>query len=516
MTNLSFEDLYDLKGLKKIDTIFLSYLQEKNKSLFRQLKTLRLKSHSETSSEFLIQLDPILEEFLGDFFQIQKDVLQNRQDNLSYEILATVKKNFLQRHVCHAYTKPTESLSDILKNLKEIPRQNILEFEKKFAHHVHELLLQDGSKEKLYWAEQYAAWALFDEQGKAFHAHGTLFKLPQKTNYDDLISEFLPRDREGFNCTTPPLSKAYGQDQARYCLYCHKQDKDSCSKGFENQKNPLDNDLKGCPLKQKISEMNLLKKDGFDLGALAVIMIDNPLVPLTGNRICNDCMKACIFQKQDPVDIPAIETQILEQVLKLPWGFEIYSLLCKWNPLKTQDYLPSPKRNQKILVTGMGPAGMGLSYYMLHKGYTVVGIEGLSVQPLSANLKNKPIKTIQDLFEPLSTRTVQGFGGVSEYGITARWNKNFLLVVRLMLERHQTFKCFGNTLLQSTLTIDQAFDLGFDHVALCLGAGRPNTLSVTNNLALGVRQASDFLMTLHAGAFKEDASIPLMIRLLLW
>ena len=32
--------------------------------------------------------------------------------------------------------------------------------------------------------------------------------------------------------------------------------------------------------------------------ALAVAMIDNPFVASTGHRICNDCMKSCIYQKQ--------------------------------------------------------------------------------------------------------------------------------------------------------------------------------------------------------------------------
>ncbi len=53
----------------------------------------------------------------------------------------------------------------------------------------------------------------------------------------------------------------------------------------------------------------------------------------TGHRICNDCMKSCIYQKQEPVDIPQVETRTLKDVLDLPWGFEIYALLTRWNPL---------------------------------------------------------------------------------------------------------------------------------------------------------------------------------------
>ena len=71
--------------------------------------------------------------------------------------------------------------------------------------------------------------------------------------------------------------------------------------------------------------MNLVKARGYSLGALAIVAVDNPLCAATGHRICNDCMKACIYQRQEPVDIPQIETRTLKDVLALPWGFEIYA-----------------------------------------------------------------------------------------------------------------------------------------------------------------------------------------------
>ena len=40
------------------------------------------------------------------------------------------------------------------------------------------------------------------------------------------------------------------------------------------------------------------------------------MCPGTGHRICNDCMKACIYQKQEPVNIPQIETGVLTDVLQ--------------------------------------------------------------------------------------------------------------------------------------------------------------------------------------------------------
>ena len=64
---------------------------------------------------------------------------------------------------------------------------------------------------------------------------------------------------------------------------------------------------------------------------------------------------------------------------------------------------------------------------------------------------------------------------------------------------------FGGVRFGGTLTVDSAFELGFDHVALCAGAGRPTVIPMKNGLARGVRQASDFLMALQlTGAAKTE------------
>ena len=83
--------------------------------------------------------------------------------------------------------------------------------------------------------------------------------------------------------------------------------------------------------------------------------IDNPMCPGTGHRICNDCMKACVFQKQEPVNIPQIETAVLTDVLALPWGFEIYGLLTRWNPLNVRRPYALPYNGKNVLVVGLGP-----------------------------------------------------------------------------------------------------------------------------------------------------------------
>src|SRR5207244_12818151 len=104
-------------------------------------------------------------------------------------------------------------------------------------------------------------------------------------------------------------------------------------KGGEFKKSASGVALAGCPLDEKIAEMNLVEAGGHTIGALAIVTLDNPMCAATGHRICNDCMKACIYQKQEPVDIPQVETRVIKEVLALPWGFEIYGLLTWWNAI---------------------------------------------------------------------------------------------------------------------------------------------------------------------------------------
>src|ERR1700722_16138249 len=102
----------------------------------------------------------------------------------------------------------------------------------------------------------------------------------------------------------------------------------------------------------------------------------------------------------------------------------------------------------------------------------------------------------------------------NEYGITARWDKNYLKLVRLLLERRSHFTLCDQMRFGENLSLDQAFTLGFDHVALCLGAGDSNTLLLPHGSARGVRFAADFLTDLQlAGTIQEKAIDKLQVRL---
>jgi NADPH-dependent glutamate synthase beta subunit-like oxidoreductase/NAD(P)H-flavin reductase len=341
------------------------------------------------------------------------------------------------------------------------------------------------------------------------------------------------RRRDGFTLTDARWKNREVLSEIHYCVLCHERDKDSCSKGFREPVkgvpsdapptiavNALGIELNGCPLDEKISEMHMVRKSGDAIGALALVIIDNPMVPGTGHRICNDCMKACIYQKQEPVNIPQIETGVLTDVLTMPWGVEIYGLLTRWNPLHVRRPHALPYNGKNVLVVGLGPAGYTLSHYLVNEGFGVVGIDGLKIEPLpeplvgSASAPPQPIRDWSEIYGSLAERVLEGFGGVSEYGITVRWDKNFLTLLHLTLARRRGLRMYGGVRFGGTIPIDEAWSYGFDHVAIAAGAGRPTVIDMKNNLIRGIRKASDFLMALQlTGAFKSDALANLQVRL---
>lgn len=384
-------------------------------------------------------------------------------------------------------------------------------------------------------------WSFIAQQDNDVVADWLSFKLPEKRDFEDLVEhetidfgEFTAwmgdkeerRRRDGFKLTDPRFNERQSLSEVDHCIYCHDRDTDSCSKGMRNKKtstfkdNPLGVTITGCPLEEKISEMHLVKREGDNIGALALIIIDNPMCPGTGHRICNDCMKGCIYQKTEPVNIPQIETNVLTDVLFMPYGFEIYSLLTRWNPLNVKRPYALPYNGKNTLVVGLGPAGYTMSHYLLNEGFGVAAIDALKLEPLPKDLVGDaenaplPIKNFSDIYEELDQRTLAGFGGVAEYGITVRWDKNFLKVIYVTLARRQAFRAFGGVRFGGTLTIDDAWKMGFDHICLASGAGKPTIIDLKNNMVRGIRKASDFLMALQlTGAAKATSLANLQVRL---
>ena len=548
---MRFADLYAREGLMRLDAAFLDALERADTDLHARLVAARAAPPAEARDEadLLLALAPHVDEFVGTLFGVTRELAAQAEAQNALTPLYTAKRLFVQRRAAKAMSAEQAATLDGATLEREVTALLGAPWDElAFARAVTAWLEEeDKNAAALDASTRYAAWALYAPEGKKKHRHGRLFKQPLKRDpkklvpVDSIHARGIPelaigpdhwRRREGFALTDPGADLAHAMDEVHYCIFCHHQKKDSCSKGSLDKKtgafakNALGTALVGCPLEERISEMHEAKAQGLSVAALAFAVVDNPMVAGTGHRICNDCMTACIYSAggRDPVDIPQAETHILKNILDLPWGFEIYGLLTRWNPLDLRRPCVREPTGRTVLVAGLGPAGITLAHHLMNQGHAVVAIDGLKIEPLPAEISGidphgarvpfRPIKSMSDIREKLSERVMAGFGGVAEYGITVRWDKNFLKIMRLLLERRHEFLMVGGVRLASTITLAQAFAMGFDHVALCLGAGKPTIIDMPNNLAPGVRQASDFLMALQlTGAARTDSLANLQLRL---
>ena len=552
---VTFKQLFQADTLYQLDQQFLAYLNHHDSSLHSRLLAYRQGSMTAVS-ELILAGAPWLEEFIADFFAIQDSLVKSRQQTRQYDccfefkkwlVLRRAKRRLHQPALAKNFTELNEWLAQALVNYQSLgsePANCPIDQQALITELAVAQLAQHYLSNQAHYAEeieQLTNWcvaALTTVEGQIWVRDWVSFRLPQPINpmhlvpiipvpHDPLgrLESPLPtrRQRHGFKLTDQRMSAVQVQNEIHYCIYCHDHNGDFCSKGFPEKKteperglktDPLGNILTGCPLTEKISEMHLLKRQGYLIAPLAVVMIDNPMCPATGHRICNDCMKACIYQKQEPVNIPQIETRVLTDVLELPWGVEIYDLLTRWNPLRQQQWIPRPYHGLKVLIAGQGPAGFTLAHHLLMEGFAVVGIDGLKIEQLPESLLEQPIRDYTVIKEELDQRIMTGFGGVAEYGITARWDKNFLKLIYLSLLRRPYFQIFGNVRFGGTVTVEDAWALGFDHLAIAVGAALPQALSIPGSLAPGMRQASDFLMALQlTGAAKANSLANLQVRL---
>ncbi len=501
----TYQDLYRPARLGELAAAFYAELETADASLHQALtEYLAARGagyEQKRESEILIAAAPHLSRFVARLFEVERE-RERQVESVRSQDPIWAFKFFIARRALKKFTAEEAARLDAEKldaDLQELRRTSfpetladdvelgvarmtvrLLELEKELKETAR---ADESVAENLKLVEAWAAAHATQAEARARVRGWASFHFPHQLDYEHLVQIERPRAdvpelmrgldenlrrRDGFGLTDPRATKREVLDEVDYCLYCHERSKDSCSKGLHERdgsvkRNPLGIKLEGCPLDEKISEMHVLKKRGDSIAALALVMIDNPMCPGTGHRICNDCMKSCIFQKQEPVNIPQAETGILTDVLELPYGFEIYSLLTRWNPLNAKRPHALPYNGRNVLVVGLGPAGYTLAHYLLNEGFGVVGIDGLKIEPLTGMLTGdsgghvpSPVRDVREIETPLDERVLAGFGGVSEYGITVRWDKNFLTLIHLTLARRERFRFYGGVRFGGTLNIEDA------------------------------------------------------------
>lgn len=205
----------------------------------------------------------------------------------------------------------------------------------------------------------------------------------------------------------------------------------------------------GCPVKTDIPEIMKLFLNGNMDEAGEILFNNNPLTAVC-SLICpheNNCMGHCILNKKGaPIKFYEIEQYISSFYL---------------DKARLEK---APSNNHLVGIIGAGPAGLTLAILLAKKGYTVNIIDS----------KDK-------------------IGGVLRYGIPEfRLPKNLLdKLLQRMTELGISFR--PNTLIGSSITVDDMFTDGYDAVFIGTGVWKPNRLRIPGESLGNVHFAIDYL-----------------------
>src|SRR5688572_11332240 len=233
---IAFADLYDREGLLRVDAAFLGFLDA---DLRARLSAARLHPPAgKAESDLLVELAPQVEDFLAKLFGIEAEALALAERHNQLAPLYSVKRLFVQRRAMHK-VKPEDASPDAYAFTSELD----------FARQVTAWLKDEAANAgKLEAAARYAAWAATTPEGKRKHRDGVLFKAPRKLDYMKLVPVQTDtsrgfaehtlghlRSRDGFKLTDAGTDLTGALDETNYCIWCHEQGKDSCSKGLKEK-----------------------------------------------------------------------------------------------------------------------------------------------------------------------------------------------------------------------------------------------------------------------------------------
>src|SRR5699024_1941037 len=307
---LSFQDLQSREGLVEVDTLYQQILPEEVLQTFLQWRRGETSFTAIEESEFQIKLGEYLNTFIAKLFGLENetDALIERANR--YNRLMQFKEQFIQRGA-KRYRQAIEGTfaEHHAALLEKVGTEDSdPELEAKIANYALSLDAEENAAD-IEAIHQWGSLAEKDEAGIARVENWITFKFPARLDFDNLVAteettfQGIPvkvganplRQRDGFDLTDARMDRYEIASEIEYCKYCHDHDGDFCSIGFPvkkgepekgYRKNPFDETLTGCPLDEMISEMQRLEKEGLSIGALAITMVENPMAPATGHRIC--------------------------------------------------------------------------------------------------------------------------------------------------------------------------------------------------------------------------------------
>ena len=253
---LRFADLYDRDGLVRLDGCFVDFLKVQDPQLHGRLMAARAapeQAAGKPESELIVELAPVLDAFIAELFGIAHEVraLRSRHDALAP--LYSVKRLFVQRRAAKKYG-PDQAAGFDGPALRERARAAARRRAHRIALRRTRRRLDEGrgrarrrarSRRALrrlgdaHAAGPGAAQGRRAVQGCRTRSTRTISFRSRPRVVDGVTMLKLPRAlrraRDGFALTDPGTDLTGALDHANYCIWCHNQGKDSCSKGLKEK-----------------------------------------------------------------------------------------------------------------------------------------------------------------------------------------------------------------------------------------------------------------------------------------
>src|ERR1700722_19497970 len=180
---LSFDDLYRREGLLRIDKAFLDFLEPELRE--RLIAARNAAPHR----EFIVELAPHVEDFIGELFGISADVRELQARHHALAPVYALKRKFIQKKAISGVTPEKASAINgraVAMELEALFSEPLTEAS--FVDHVSRWLEDEANHAaQLAVAAQYGAWAALSHAGREKHDGGVLFKVPHKLDMTHLI-----------------------------------------------------------------------------------------------------------------------------------------------------------------------------------------------------------------------------------------------------------------------------------------------------------------------------------------
>ena len=102
---LTFADLYDRRGLEKLDQVFLNFIQARSPDIAAQYNKAR-QGDIPDASALLLSLAPLVNEFIGGLFDADA-ATRLHQEHQKLSLILEVTRQFVQRVAIKKYPKTT-------------------------------------------------------------------------------------------------------------------------------------------------------------------------------------------------------------------------------------------------------------------------------------------------------------------------------------------------------------------------------------------------------------------------